>query len=113
MLISARKGKPVSEEEMPPPVTLGGKPSVPTGSESVKERELPEPALMPSPPTNQGPLREAPSTSPNMKPLHLTPAQKSAAAITPETPVISPLTPSQPDAQHSGKHIHENMESSL
>ncbi|XP_040003317.1 coiled-coil and C2 domain-containing protein 1A [Xiphias gladius] len=102
MLTSVKKGKPVSEEEMPPPVALGGNPSITTGSESVKERELPEPALMPSPLTNQKPLREAPPTAPNLKPLHLTPPQKPAAAITPETPAISPLTPSQPDAQHSG-----------
>ncbi|XP_060939903.1 coiled-coil and C2 domain-containing protein 1A [Limanda limanda] len=101
MLTSVKKGKPVNEEEMPPPVALGGKPNVPAGSESVKERELPEPALMPSLPTNQKPLREAPPTTPNTKPLLLTPPKMPAAAITPETPAISPLTPSQPDAQHS------------
>ncbi|XP_018520222.2 LOW QUALITY PROTEIN: coiled-coil and C2 domain-containing protein 1A [Lates calcarifer] len=101
MLTSVKKGKPVNEEEMPPPVALGGNTNVTAGSESVKERELPQPALMPSPPTNQKPLREAPPTAPNMKPLHLTPPQKPTAAITPETPAISPLTPSQPDAQHS------------
>nr|XP_019939661.1 PREDICTED: coiled-coil and C2 domain-containing protein 1A [Paralichthys olivaceus] len=101
MLTSVKKGKPINEEEMPPPVALGGKPSVTAESESVKERELPEPALMLSPPDNQKPLREAPPTTPNTKPLLLTPPQKPAAAITPETPAISPLTPSQPDAQHS------------
>lgn len=101
MLTSVRKGKPVNEEEMPPPVALGGKPNVPAEPESIKERELQEPTLMPSPPTNQKPLREAAPTAPNAKPLHLTVPQKPAAAITPETPAISPLTPSQPDAQHS------------
>lgn len=102
MLTSARKGKPVNEEEMPPPVALGGKPNAATSeSESVKEREPPQPTLMPSPPTNQKPLREAAPAAPNTKPLHLTPPQKPAAAITPETPAISPLTPSQPDAHHS------------
>ncbi|XP_071359891.1 coiled-coil and C2 domain-containing protein 1A [Trachinotus anak] len=101
MLTSVKKGKPVNEEEMPPPVALGGNSNVTTASEPVKERELPEPALMPPPPTNQKPLREAPPPAPNAKPLHLIPPQKPAAAITPETPVISPLTPSQPDAQHS------------
>lgn len=91
---------------MPPPVALGGKANVTAESQSVKERELPEPALMPSPPTDQKPLREAAPTTPNTKPLHLTPPQKPVltAAITPETPAISPLTPSQPDAQHSGKN---------
>nr|XP_020451754.1 coiled-coil and C2 domain-containing protein 1A [Monopterus albus]XP_020451755.1 coiled-coil and C2 domain-containing protein 1A [Monopterus albus] len=99
MLTSVKKGKPVNEEEMPPPVALGATPNATAESEPVKERELPEPALMPSPPANQKPLREAPPTAPKM--LHLSLPQKPAAAITPETPVISPLTPSQPDAQHS------------
>ncbi|XP_070842172.1 coiled-coil and C2 domain-containing protein 1A isoform X1 [Chaetodon trifascialis] len=101
MLTSVRKGKPVNEEEIPPPVALGGKPNATAESESIKERELPQPTLMPSPPTNLKPLREAVPTAPNTKPLHLTPPQKPAVAITPETPAISPLTPSQPDAQHS------------
>ncbi|KAF0037716.1 hypothetical protein F2P81_010590 [Scophthalmus maximus] len=101
MLTSFKKGKPVNEEEMPPPVALGGNPNVTAGSESVKERELPEPVLVPPPPTNQKPLREAPPTAPNTKPVFLTPPQKPAAAITPETPAISPLTPCQPGAQHS------------
>uniref|UniRef100_A0A8D3DVT7 Coiled-coil and C2 domain-containing protein 1B n=1 Tax=Scophthalmus maximus TaxID=52904 RepID=A0A8D3DVT7_SCOMX len=96
MLTSFKKGKPVNEEEMPPPVALGGNPNVTAGSESVKERELPEPVLVPPPPTNQKPLREAPPTAPNTKPVFLTPPQKPAAAITPETPAISPLTPCQP-----------------
>uniref|UniRef100_A0A7N6B510 Coiled-coil and C2 domain-containing protein 1B n=1 Tax=Anabas testudineus TaxID=64144 RepID=A0A7N6B510_ANATE len=59
MLTSVKKGKPVNEDEMPPPVALGGNANVTAESQSVKERELPEPALMPSPPTNQKPLREA------------------------------------------------------
>ncbi|XP_053186857.1 coiled-coil and C2 domain-containing protein 1A [Scomber japonicus] len=99
MLTSVKRGKPVNEEEIPPPVALGGKPNVAAEPEPIKER--PEPMLMPSPPTNQKPLREASPAAPNNKPLHLTPPQKPAAAITPGTPAISPLTPSQPDAQHS------------
>ena len=103
MLTSVRKGKPVNEEEMPPPVALGGKPNAAASeSESVKEREPPQPTLMLSPPTNQKPLREAPPAAPNTKPLHLTPPQKPATAITPDTPAISPLTPGQPDGHHSG-----------
>ncbi|KAF3844045.1 hypothetical protein F7725_016093 [Dissostichus mawsoni] len=101
MLTSFKKGKPVNEEEIPPPVALGGKTNIPAESESIKERELPEPALIPSPPTNQKPLREAPPAAPNAKPLHLTVPQKPNAAITPGTPAISPLTPCQPNAQHS------------
>ncbi|XP_074485008.1 coiled-coil and C2 domain-containing protein 1A [Sebastes fasciatus] len=101
MLTSVKKGKAVNEEEMPPPVALGGKPNVTAESESIKERELPEPTLTPSPPTNLKPLREAAPTALNTKPLHLTVPQKPAAAITPGTPAISPLTPGQPNAQHS------------
>ncbi|TKS69076.1 Coiled-coil and C2 domain-containing protein 1A [Collichthys lucidus] len=101
MLTSARKGKPVNEEEMPPPVALGGKPNATAVSESTKEQEPPQPTLMPSPPTNRKPLREAAPTAPNTRPVHLTPPQNPSAAITPGTPAISPLTPSQPDAQHS------------
>ncbi|XP_041641015.1 coiled-coil and C2 domain-containing protein 1A [Cheilinus undulatus] len=101
MLTSVRKGKPINEEEMPPPVALGGKPNTTAESATIKEQVLPEPALMPSPPTNQKPLREAAPEAPNSKPVHLTPPQKPATAMTPETPAISPLTPSQPDTQHS------------
>lgn len=101
MLTSARKGKPINEEEMPPPVAVGGKPAAASEPAPVKDRALPEPALMPSPPANQKPLREAAPEVPNSKPVHLTPPQKPASAITPQTPAISPLTPSQPDAEHS------------
>ncbi|XP_041837868.1 coiled-coil and C2 domain-containing protein 1A isoform X2 [Melanotaenia boesemani] len=96
MLTSVKKGKPINEEEIPPPVAVGGK-----SNEPEKEREVPGPALMPSPSSIQKPLREAAPTVPNTKPKLLTPPQKPAAAITPDTPAISPLTPSQPDAQHS------------
>lgn len=105
MLTSAKKGKPVNEEEMPPPVALGEKSNAPTQPEVVKEREMPKPELIPSPPTNQKPLREAQPPAPNVKPTRLIPPQRPSAAVTPETPAISPLTPSQPDAQHSGKKI--------
>lgn len=108
MLTSVRKGKPVNEEEIPPPVALGGKANVTAESESIQEREVPQPTLMHSPPTNQKPLKEAAPPAPNTKPLHFTPPQKPAVAITPGTPAISPLTPSQPDTQHSGKHTHDN-----
>ncbi|KAL6110431.1 cc2d1a [Pungitius sinensis] len=102
MLTSVRKGQPVNKEEIPPPVALGGKPSVTDESKSIREeRELPGPTLMPSPPTNQKPLREAAPAAPNMKPLHLTVPPKPAAALTPGTPVMSPLTPGHPNPQHS------------
>ncbi|KAF3687338.1 Coiled-coil and C2 domain-containing protein 1A [Channa argus] len=96
MLTSAKKGKPVNEDEIPPPVALGG-----NESQSVREQKLPETVLTPSVVTSQKPLKEVAPTPPNTKPLHLTPPQKPAAAISPETPAISPLTPIQPDTQHS------------
>lgn len=107
MLTSVRKGKTVNEEDIPPPVALGGKTNAATESEPIKERELPEPTLMPSPPAYEKPQREAAPSAPNTKPLFLTPPQKPAVAITPETPAISPLTPIQPDGQHSGKQSHD------
>uniref|UniRef100_A0A672YHL1 Coiled-coil and C2 domain-containing protein 1B n=1 Tax=Sphaeramia orbicularis TaxID=375764 RepID=A0A672YHL1_9TELE len=93
MLISVRKGKPINEEEIPPPVAVGGKPSVTAVSKTAEEQNVPQPTLMPCPPTNQKPLREAAPPTPNSKPVHLTPPQRTSAAVTPDTPAISPLTP--------------------
>ncbi|XP_077426748.1 coiled-coil and C2 domain-containing protein 1A [Vanacampus margaritifer] len=101
MLTSVRKGKPVNEEEMPPPVAVGGKASVAAESESTKEKEMPGPDLIPYPSVNQKPSRESAPAALNTKPLHLAPPNNSIAAITPGTPMISPLTPSQPNTQHS------------
>lgn len=104
MLTSAKRGKPINEEEIPPPVATGGKPSsVPSPeSEPVQQQEPPQPEMISSPPANLKPLKEAPP--PNAKPLHLAPPQKATAAVSPGTPAISPLTPGQPNTQHSGKH---------
>ncbi|XP_017272528.1 coiled-coil and C2 domain-containing protein 1A [Kryptolebias marmoratus] len=101
MLTSVKKGKPINEEEIPPPVAVGAPSHVTAETGPVKEQEPPEPALMPSPSSTQKPLREAAPTAPNTKPTRLAPPQKPAAAITPGTPAISPLTPIQPGAQHS------------
>uniref|UniRef100_A0A8C5E6T4 Coiled-coil and C2 domain-containing protein 1B n=1 Tax=Gouania willdenowi TaxID=441366 RepID=A0A8C5E6T4_GOUWI len=66
MLTSAKKGKPINEEEMPPPVAVGGKSSVSVEPPSVEEpgqaeeSRRPEPPVMQTPPINQKPLREAP-----------------------------------------------------
>ncbi|XP_071246036.1 coiled-coil and C2 domain-containing protein 1A isoform X2 [Salvelinus alpinus] len=102
MMTSAKKGKPINEEEIPPPVSTGGKPSpAPVQQpEPIKERGLPTPVLTPSPFTNQKPLREAPPVAQPPKPRLLPPPQKHTA-VTPDTPAISPLTPIQPDARHS------------
>uniref|UniRef100_A0A672HCN5 Coiled-coil and C2 domain-containing protein 1B n=1 Tax=Salarias fasciatus TaxID=181472 RepID=A0A672HCN5_SALFA len=71
MLTSAKKGKPVNEEEMPPPVALGA-PSKAAGQPAPFETpEPPAPAPVPSPPVNQRPQREAPPPATNTKPVHL------------------------------------------
>uniref|UniRef100_A0A1A8G1R9 Coiled-coil and C2 domain-containing protein 1B n=1 Tax=Nothobranchius korthausae TaxID=1143690 RepID=A0A1A8G1R9_9TELE len=107
MLASVKKGRPINEEEIPPPVAVGAKANstAETGpvleQEPFKEPKPPKPAVLPSPSSNQRPLREAPPSAPNTKPTHLIPPPKPAAAVTPGTPLISPLTPIQPNAQHS------------
>ncbi|XP_036390915.1 coiled-coil and C2 domain-containing protein 1A [Megalops cyprinoides] len=98
MLSSVKKGKPINEEEIPPPVATGGKASPASQPEPIREREQPAPEPAPAPPTNEKPLQDAPPVS--SKPNLLVPPQK-ASAITPDTPLISPLTPSHPDPQHS------------
>uniref|UniRef100_A0AAZ3STC6 Coiled-coil and C2 domain-containing protein 1B n=1 Tax=Oncorhynchus tshawytscha TaxID=74940 RepID=A0AAZ3STC6_ONCTS len=102
MMTSAKKGKPINEEEIPPPVSTGGKPAPASVQQPkpIKERGLPTPVLTPSPFTNQKPLREAPPVALPPKPRLLVPPQKHTA-VTPDTPAISPLTPIQPDARHS------------
>ena len=107
MLASVKKGKPINEEDMPPPVATGGKPNVPPPQpEPIKEREQPAPNLMPSLPTNQKPLREASPVIPNVKPHSLPPPKAASTALTPGTPAISPLTPGHTHSQHSGTHAH-------
>nr|XP_061844019.1 coiled-coil and C2 domain-containing protein 1A-like [Nerophis lumbriciformis] len=100
MLTSVRKGKPVNEEEMPPPVAVGGKLSAAV-SESIEEKKVPEPVLMPLTPPNQKPSQEAAPTAPNTKPRHLALPQNNTAAIMPGSPSISPLTPQQLNTKHS------------
>uniref|UniRef100_A0A9J7XH88 Coiled-coil and C2 domain-containing protein 1B n=1 Tax=Cyprinus carpio carpio TaxID=630221 RepID=A0A9J7XH88_CYPCA len=67
MLTSVKKGKPIDEDEIPPPVATGGKPSTAPQAEPIREPEKPAPLLLP-------------------------PSQR-ATVITPDTPAISPLTP--------------------
>ncbi|KAJ8001514.1 hypothetical protein DPEC_G00170270 [Dallia pectoralis] len=100
MLVSAKKGKPVNQEEIPPPVATGGKPTPAPQPEPVKERDPVAPVLTPSQTSNQKPLREAAPVALPPKPRLLVPPQKNTA-VTPETPAISPLTPIQPDGRHS------------
>lgn len=105
MLTSVKKGKPINEEEIPPPVAIGATSNATAESGPVKEQGPPEPALMPPASSTQKPQREVAPTAPNTKPANLSPHQKLTAAGTPETPAISPLTPVQPGAQYSGKHL--------
>uniref|UniRef100_A0A3P9K6T5 Coiled-coil and C2 domain-containing protein 1B n=1 Tax=Oryzias latipes TaxID=8090 RepID=A0A3P9K6T5_ORYLA len=99
MLTSVKKGKAVNEEDMPPPVAIGGKSNI--KAESEPEKELPEPAVLPASPSK--PRNEPAAPVPNTKPVCLTPLPKLAAPITPDSPAISPLTPSQPSGPHSLK----------
>ncbi|KAL6481908.1 hypothetical protein MHYP_G00099880 [Metynnis hypsauchen] len=100
MLTSVKKGKPINEEEIPPPVAIGGKPTPGSESEPVREQEQPAPEYTPPLPTNQKLQQETrPVALP--KPQLLQPPNQKSVARTPDTPAISPLTPSQPNAQHS------------
>lgn len=103
LLSSAKKGKPINEEDIPPPVATGGKPTPDSQPEPIREAERPSPEPAPAPPVTEEPLRDAPA--PPSRPRLLTPPQKTLA-VTPDTPLISPLTPSQPEAQHSGTPVH-------
>lgn len=98
MLTSVKKGKPVNEEEIPPPVAIGAA----SNASAESDRDPPEPALRTPASSTQKPQREFAPTGPN---ANLSPPQKLSAAGTPETPAISPLTPVQPGAQYSGKHL--------
>lgn len=99
MLTSVKKGKPINEDEIPPPVATGGKPSSAPQAEPIGEQEKPAPANTPPQTANVKPV--APP-----KPQLLQPPSARPMAVTPDTPAISPLTPSQPNAQHSGTHTH-------
>uniref|UniRef100_A0AAR2JUG5 Coiled-coil and C2 domain-containing protein 1B n=1 Tax=Pygocentrus nattereri TaxID=42514 RepID=A0AAR2JUG5_PYGNA len=100
MLTSVKKGKPINEEEIPPPVAIGGKPTPGSQTEPVREQEQPAPEYTPPLPTNQKPQQESRPVAPP-KPQLLQPPNQKPMARTPDTPAISPLTPSQPNAQYS------------
>lgn len=98
LLSSVKKGKPINEEDIPPPVATGANPAPESQPEPIRRVERPSSEPAPAPPVNEKPLRDAPA--PPSRPKLLTPPQKTLA-VTPDTPLISPLTPSQPDTQHS------------
>ncbi|KAK7930219.1 hypothetical protein WMY93_006614 [Mugilogobius chulae] len=101
MLASVKRGKPVNEEEIPPPVALGGKPSAAPEVVPAVPQEVPHP--VDRPPSPYTPKPSVGSTPPayNAKPQLTPPPISMAASITPDTPAISPLTPHQPDAHDS------------
>lgn len=106
LLSSVKKGKPINEEDIPPPVATGGKPAPTSQSEPMREPERPSPApkpapainVKPAPPVREEPAEDLPAVP--SRPSFITPPQNTLAA-TPDTPLISPLTPGQPDAAHS------------
>ncbi|KAF4075445.1 hypothetical protein AMELA_G00234500 [Ameiurus melas] len=99
MLASVKRGKPINEDEIPPPVASGAKPTT-AQQEPIREQEQPAPDHASRPRTNEKPLQEAKPLAPP-KPQLLQPPNQKTPAVTPDTPAISPLTPIQPSAQHS------------
>uniref|UniRef100_A0AAY3ZWV4 Coiled-coil and C2 domain-containing protein 1B n=1 Tax=Denticeps clupeoides TaxID=299321 RepID=A0AAY3ZWV4_9TELE len=92
MLSTVRKGKPINEEDIPPPVAVGGAKQAPAPqAQPIREQEEP-PAYTPT-------ADETPS-----KP-QLPPAPQRNRVLTPDTPVISPVTPVQANAHHSGTFL--------
>ncbi|XP_028827905.1 coiled-coil and C2 domain-containing protein 1A [Denticeps clupeoides] len=92
MLSTVRKGKPINEEDIPPPVAVGGAKQAPAPqAQPIREQEEP-PAYTPT-------ADETPS-----KP-QLPPAPQRNRVLTPDTPVISPVTPVQANAHHSELEI--------
>uniref|UniRef100_A0A8C1NGX4 Coiled-coil and C2 domain containing 1A n=1 Tax=Cyprinus carpio TaxID=7962 RepID=A0A8C1NGX4_CYPCA len=56
MLTSVKKGKPINEDEIPPPVATGGKPSAAPQAEPITEQEKPAPANTPPQTANIKPV---------------------------------------------------------
>uniref|UniRef100_A0A8C2IGN6 Coiled-coil and C2 domain-containing protein 1B n=1 Tax=Cyprinus carpio TaxID=7962 RepID=A0A8C2IGN6_CYPCA len=100
MLTSVKKGKPIDEDEIPPPVATGGKPSAAPQAEPIREPEKPAPANTLPQTANVKPMQDTQPAATSKPQLLLPPSQR-ATVITPDTPAISPLTPGQPNTQHS------------
>uniref|UniRef100_A0A671PHI3 Coiled-coil and C2 domain-containing protein 1B n=1 Tax=Sinocyclocheilus anshuiensis TaxID=1608454 RepID=A0A671PHI3_9TELE len=96
MLTLVKKGKPIDEDEIPPPVATGGKPSTAPQAEPIREPEKPALANTPPQMANVKPVQDAPPAAPSKPQLLLPPSQRETA-VTPDTPAISPLTPGQPN----------------
>ncbi|XP_042620009.1 coiled-coil and C2 domain-containing protein 1A isoform X2 [Cyprinus carpio] len=100
MLMTVKKGKPIDEDEIPPPVATGGKPSTAPQAEPIREPEKPAPANTLPQTANVKPMQDTQPAATSKPQLLLPPSQR-ATVITPDTPAISPLTPGQPNTQHS------------
>uniref|UniRef100_A0A8C1UFB6 Coiled-coil and C2 domain-containing protein 1B n=1 Tax=Cyprinus carpio TaxID=7962 RepID=A0A8C1UFB6_CYPCA len=75
MLTSVKKGKPINEDEIPPPVATGGKPSAAPQAEPITEQEKPAPANTPPQTANVKPV-------PPSKPQLLQPPSQRVTALT-------------------------------
>uniref|UniRef100_A0A673H794 Coiled-coil and C2 domain-containing protein 1B n=1 Tax=Sinocyclocheilus rhinocerous TaxID=307959 RepID=A0A673H794_9TELE len=84
MLTLVKKGKPIDEDEIPPPVATGGKPSAAPQAEPIREPEKPAPANTPPQMANVKPVQDAPPAAPSKPQLLLPPSQR-ATAVTPDT----------------------------
>uniref|UniRef100_A0A672QZ66 Coiled-coil and C2 domain-containing protein 1B n=1 Tax=Sinocyclocheilus grahami TaxID=75366 RepID=A0A672QZ66_SINGR len=76
MLTSVKKGKPIDEDEIPPPVATGGKTSTAPQAEPIREPEKPAPANTPLQTTNVKPVQDAPPAAPSKPQLLLPPRQR-------------------------------------
>uniref|UniRef100_A0A8C1MZM5 Coiled-coil and C2 domain-containing protein 1B n=1 Tax=Cyprinus carpio TaxID=7962 RepID=A0A8C1MZM5_CYPCA len=92
MLMTVKKGKPIDEDEIPPPVATGGKPSTAPQAEPIREPEKPAPANTLPQTANVKPMQDTQPAATSKPQLLLPPSQR-ATVITPDTPAISPLTP--------------------
>uniref|UniRef100_A0A8C1XTI7 Coiled-coil and C2 domain-containing protein 1B n=1 Tax=Cyprinus carpio TaxID=7962 RepID=A0A8C1XTI7_CYPCA len=84
MLTSVKKGKPIDEDEIPPPVATGGKPSAAPQAEPIREPEKPAPANTLPQTANVKPMQDTQPAATSKPQLLLPPSQR-ATVITPDT----------------------------
>uniref|UniRef100_A0A8C1MXW2 Coiled-coil and C2 domain containing 1A n=1 Tax=Cyprinus carpio TaxID=7962 RepID=A0A8C1MXW2_CYPCA len=86
MLMTVKKGKPIDEDEIPPPVATGGKPSTAPQAEPIREPEKPAPANTLPQTANVKPMQDTQPAATSKPQLLLPPSQR-ATVITPDTPL--------------------------
>uniref|UniRef100_A0A8C1MYS5 Coiled-coil and C2 domain-containing protein 1B n=1 Tax=Cyprinus carpio TaxID=7962 RepID=A0A8C1MYS5_CYPCA len=84
MLMTVKKGKPIDEDEIPPPVATGGKPSTAPQAEPIREPEKPAPANTLPQTANVKPMQDTQPAATSKPQLLLPPSQR-ATVITPDT----------------------------